>query len=90
MPCLNERDPGIVDHLAIRISRGLLVTGREGKRGMGHVAVDIVDLQPPATGFERRCGALGAMVSVPRSRASTESSGNEARRELPYLYSPAG
>jgi hypothetical protein len=64
-PCLDERDPGIIDYLTTFVPRVLLVAGSKGERGMNQIAIDVVELQSPATGLEGGCNPLGTMIGVP-------------------------
>ena len=63
---------GIVDDLTALVPRVLLVAGSEGKRGMDDIAIDGVDLQPPAARVKGRLDPLGAMIGVPELRGDED------------------
>ena len=64
-PCLHQRNSRIIDHPTVLVPRVLLVAGLKGKRRMDDIAVDVVELQSPATGIEGRLDPLRAMIGVP-------------------------
>jgi len=64
-PCLRQRNPGIIDHPAALVPRVLLVTGLKGKGSMDEIAIDIVELQSPATRIEGKFDPLWPMIGIP-------------------------
>src|ERR1700743_3996290 len=65
-PGVHKRDPRIIDDATVLVPRVLLVAGLKGKGSMDEIAIDIVQLQPPATGVEGRLDPLWTMIAVPQ------------------------
>ena len=65
LPRLDQRHPAIIDHLTVLVPRVLLVAGLKGKRGMDEIAIDIVELQSPATCVKGGLDPLRTMIGVP-------------------------
>jgi hypothetical protein len=65
LPRLYQRHPGIIDNLALLVSRVLLVARSKGKRGMDEIAIDMVELQSPAARVKGGFYPLGTMIAIP-------------------------
>src|ERR1700722_1545037 len=66
LPRLDQRHSGIIDDLIALVPRVLLVAGPKGKGGVDQIAIDGVDLQPPAAGVESGLHPLRTMIGVPK------------------------
>jgi len=64
-PRVDQRHPGIIDDLTVFVPRVLLVARSKGERGVDDVAIDGVDLQPPAAAVKGRPDPLRTMIGVP-------------------------
>src|SRR3954469_1606963 len=64
-PRFGQRNPRIIDDPTVLIPRVLLVAGLKGEGRMDDVAIDLVELQPPATGVEGRPDPFRPMIRVP-------------------------
>ena len=51
-PGIDETHFGIVDDVTVLVPRVLLVARTKGKRCMDEIAIDLVELQPPAAGIK--------------------------------------
>src|ERR1700677_223927 len=68
LPRLRQRDPFVVDHVTVLVSRILIVTRLKRIWRMDQIAIDIVHLQSAATGIERGPDPLWTMIGVPQLR----------------------
>src|ERR1700722_16221998 len=66
LPRLDQRHSGIIDDLIALVPRVLLVAGPKGKGGVDQIAIDGVDLRPPAAGVESGLPPLRTMIGVPK------------------------
>ena len=67
-PCIQQRNALVVDHIAVRIPRVLLVSRLEGKGGVDEMEIDVVELEFLETGLEGGFGAFRTMIVVPELR----------------------
>jgi hypothetical protein len=70
---VQERDAWVVHGSSARIPRVLFVARTKGKRGVDHVAVDVLETQPAAAGLERGSDSLGSMIVVPELRGDEQA-----------------
>src|SRR6185437_35584 len=68
LPGLHQRHPGIIDNLAARVPRVLLVARLKGKGSMDEIAIDMIELESPAARLEGGFDPLRTMIAVPELR----------------------
>ena len=68
VPGVGQGDPLVVNRLAARIPRVLIVSGLEGKGRMDQVEIDVIQPEPFAAGLEGPGNSIGPVVRVPEFR----------------------
>src|SRR6476646_7384920 len=68
-PCVQQRHPLVINHIAVLIPRVLLVRGLERKGGVDEIEIDEVELEFLETGLEGGFDAFRTMIVVPELRS---------------------